>query len=280
MSYHVLAQYTPKDIERMKSEFVKGMVKTKMLKIAPNPDELFKLKTSNPDGSPKFSPLFWSVQSLQSYPDLAHFAIPIMAWTIEGLMFRNEIANFNSIVGVPEGAKTSAANISYLIRKPLVAIRKEAKTHGQGGGRIIGELNPEDTVLGIEDVITTGMSIIGDCALTLRMETRAKQEKAGLPLTYPSHVKDVVVMLDREDGGRENLADGLYKFSPFGEEVIANPYYPNPIRLHAALTQTEAIKYWEPTTDDEKKMKPVVEEYLHNLAEKQAALRAGKINQK
>ena len=77
-------------------------------------------------------------------------------------------------------------------------IRKEKKDHGTGK-LIEGDLNPGDKVLVVEDVITTAGSSI-KAIQTLR-ENGAE-------------VTNVISVIDREGGGRENLAEIGVAFNP------------------------------------------------------------------
>jgi orotate phosphoribosyltransferase len=89
--------------------------------------------------------------------------------------------------------------VSYLEGKPIYAflIRKEAKKHGRGLW-IEGIQNlPEGTGVAIvEDVVTTGGS-------TIKAIERAREE--GL------RVVRVLAIVDRDEGGRENLKGHGYE---------------------------------------------------------------------
>lgn len=99
---------------------------------------------------------------------------------------------------------TSVSLISYSRGFPIPAfiVRKEPKGHGtmswiEGASH----LRPGMRVVLVEDVITTGGSILKAC--------RAVRDAGLVPL-------GVVVVVDREEGGREALeADGMKVFSLF-----------------------------------------------------------------
>jgi orotate phosphoribosyltransferase len=107
------------------------------------------------------------------------------------------------IAGVVLGSVPLAAALSLATGVPYVMIRKEKKDHGTGK-LIEGDLNPGDKVLVVEDVITTAGSSI-KAIHTLR--------EAGAQVT------DVISVIDREGGGRENLEAEGVRFSPL---VIAS----------------------------------------------------------
>lgn len=98
--------------------------------------------------------------------------------------------SFDRLAGVPYGALPIATVIGQLLGRPLIYPRKEAKQHGLGRP-IEGAYSPGERVVIVEDVITSGGSVL-EAAETLR--------DAGL------HVTDAVVLIDRGQGGVENLA--------------------------------------------------------------------------
>ena len=68
-------------------------------------------------------------------------------------------------------------------------VRKEAKGHGRGK-RIEGNFQPGDSVVVVDDVITTGDSTL---------KAIAAVEEEGAKVAF------VVVLVDREEGGRANI---------------------------------------------------------------------------
>jgi orotate phosphoribosyltransferase len=89
------------------------------------------------------------------------------------------------------GGVPIAVAVSLEIDLPLIIIRKEAKEYGTKG-QIVGEFIKKSTVLMVEDVVTTGSSILKAIKL-LRDE--------GLV------VNDAIVVIDREEGAHAALAD-------------------------------------------------------------------------
>lgn len=97
--------------------------------------------------------------------------------------------SFDILCGVPYGAFAITVGISMHYDIPMIFIRKENKIHGMAQV-VEGVYGAKDTVLIVEDVITSGKSI-AMAAQILRSE--------GLI------VKDAVVFLDREEGGKQYL---------------------------------------------------------------------------
>lgn len=89
------------------------------------------------------------------------------------------------------------AHRSFLDGRPIDAfsVRKEPKGHGRGR-QVEGCLGPDQTVVVIEDVITTGESALNACRAV---------EAAG------ARVQAVLALVDREEGGREVLEAQGYR---------------------------------------------------------------------
>lgn len=98
--------------------------------------------------------------------------------------------NVQTLCGVPYGALALSTSMSFRHDLPLIMARKEVKEHGTRQ-LIEGVFQKGDEVLIIEDVMTSGSSIV---------TTKKTLEDAGL------EVKHAVVFLDREQGGDETLS--------------------------------------------------------------------------
>jgi uridine monophosphate synthetase len=103
--------------------------------------------------------------------------------------------NFDLICGVPYAALPMATAMSLESYIPLIIKRKEAKSYGTKK-LIEGIYQKGQNCLLVEDVITSGKSLI---------ETIAEVEQEDLK------VADIVVVLDREQGGKQLLESRGYK---------------------------------------------------------------------
>jgi len=95
------------------------------------------------------------------------------------------------LAGVALGAVPLVAATAVEVGRPYVIARKQRKEYGTGNV-IEGALTEGEPVVVLEDIATTGQSAI-DAAEALR--------EAGAVLDR------VLVVVDREEGARENLAD-------------------------------------------------------------------------
>lgn len=93
---------------------------------------------------------------------------------------------------------SSTTLISHELGRPLhgLLVRKEAKGHGTGQFvEGLGNFQPGDRVAMLEDVVTTGGSLLRACE---------RVRAAGL------NIVAVCAILDREEGGRERLREAGY----------------------------------------------------------------------
>ncbi|MFW5984153.1 MAG: orotate phosphoribosyltransferase, partial [Halobacteria archaeon] len=93
------------------------------------------------------------------------------------------------IGGVALGGVPLAAVASVESDVPYVIARKEEKEYGTGNA-VEGELEEGDRVVVVEDIVTTGASAV---------EAVEKLRDAG------AVVEDIIVVVDRQEGGRENV---------------------------------------------------------------------------
>jgi uridine monophosphate synthetase len=97
--------------------------------------------------------------------------------------------NFDLLCGVPYKAFPIATSMSLLYNNPMILMRKEMKEHGTKK-LIEGQFNKGQKVLVIEDIVTSGISLI---------EAIEKIREEGLI------VEDAFCLINRQQGGKENL---------------------------------------------------------------------------
>jgi uridine monophosphate synthetase len=117
---------------------------------------------------------------------------------------------FDRIAGLPYAAIPIATAVSLQGNYPMIYPRKEVKTYGTKA-EIEGEYHAGETVVVLDDLATTGGS---------KFEAIEKLTGVGLV------VHDVVVLVDRESGAKESLAQAGYA-------------------MHAVLTISQLLDYWE-----------------------------------
>lgn len=133
------------------------------------------------------SPIYIDLRLLISYPSL-------LKLSAEAIWKHLEPLQKDTLCGVPYTALPIATALSLSHDIPMLMRRKEAKNYGTKQ-LIEGVIKPKSRCVIIEDLITTGSSIF---------ETIEPLENAGVV------VKDVIVLLNREQGGRERLSEKGY----------------------------------------------------------------------
>jgi uridine monophosphate synthetase len=124
---------------------------------------------------------------------------------------------FSRLAGLPYAAIPIATAISLAGNYPMIYPRKEAKAYGTKA-EIEGEYHAGETAIIIDDLATTGGS---------KFEAIEKLTGVGLV------VKDIVVLVDRQSGAKESLEQAGYS-------------------LHAVLTISDLLDYWEQTNKVDK----------------------------
>lgn len=157
----------------------------------------FKLKSGG------ISPIYVDLRVTISYPEVLKMVAEAMWEQIKNL-------NFDLICGVPYTALPIATAISLEHNKPMIMRRKEVKDYGTRKA-IEGAFKPGQTVLVVEDLVTSGSSVF----------------ETVEPLNFEKlKVSDIMALLDREQGAKKHLAD-------------------KNLALHAILTMTELLNTLE-----------------------------------
>ena len=166
----------------------------------------FRLKLHETQPDAPLSPMYVDLRVLRSFPD----ALDATVAALQELIASRGLT-FTRYADVPMAATPMVAVLSHITRIPMITPR-ETKTHGAGGS-INGAFTPGETVLVIDDVVTHADS---------KLEAIRTLEANGLV------VHDVVVLVDREQGGPEAIAAAGY-------------------HLHAAVTISDLLAYWRET---------------------------------
>lgn len=203
---------TDKNIENIKIEICRILNKIGSLQFG-----AFKLTSG------KISPYYIDLRIVPSFPDAFQ---KICNFYVDFIKDEIGTSNFERIAGIPIAGIPFASLIAYNLRKPLLYVRKGVRLHGRQR-RIEGALAPGNRVLLIDDLITTGLSL---------------QKAAKAIIAEGGVITDTVVLLDREEGGKERLEK-------------------NGIKLHALLSIREiADKLCELDVIDKEQLKTILKQ--------------------
>lgn len=160
------------------------------------------------------SNLYFDFKGLNSYPKL----VAEISYELSKLMDSNDVC----VAGVPIGGMSYAFMVSYIKNVPMVLIREEKKTYGTCQ-QIEGNTFGKDLIL-IEDVITTGGSVIGTLEIL---------KKNGI------NVRQVLCILDREQGGVEKLLGTGYHVTSLLKmsDIVNQQVVPRQIKINSEITQ-------------------------------------------
>ncbi len=133
------------------------------------------------------SPIYIDLRVLVSYPNVLR--------NVAGELIKiTKPLHFDRIAGIPYAAIPIATAVSLQANYPMIYPRKEQKGYGTKKS-IEGIFKEGETIIVYDDLITTGGS---------KFEAIAPLEEAGLK------VKDLIVLVDREQGGTKELAEKGY----------------------------------------------------------------------
>jgi len=173
--------------------------------------------------SGRTSPYYIDLRIIPSFPDAFQRVCDLYVRLIEKELGAE---SFDRVAGIPTAGMPFASVIAYQLKKPFLYIRPRVRLHGRER-RIEGVIMPGNRVLLVDDLITTGLS--------LRKAAKAIRAEGGL-------VTDALVLLDREEGGKERLTK-------------------DNIELHYLLTASEAAKkLYELGAIEEEQLKTILKQ--------------------
>ena len=138
--------------------------------------------------SGKLSNYYLDLRNLISYP--------IIMKELCNEVYNKMVSSVNPntiICGLPYAGIPYANTISILYSIPMILLRKEKKQYGTSK-LIEGVWNETDEIIIIDDILTTGKSII-----------------EALPHFNTIKIKKIVVIIDRKEGGSDKLREMGYK---------------------------------------------------------------------
>lgn len=145
--------------------------------------------------SGKKSPIYIDLRLLASHPNVLRQAAHAYAKLIQQDLDITPSEPHNRLAAIPYAALPIGTAVALELDLPLIYPRKETKAYGRAR-QIEGEFQEGDRAIVMDDLITTGGS---------KLAAIEPLEAAGLK------VKDVVVLIDREQGGREELKEAGYQ---------------------------------------------------------------------
>jgi uridine monophosphate synthetase len=134
------------------------------------------------------SPVYIDLRLLASYPTLLREVARALAASAREL-------TFDRIAAIPLAGLPIGTALALEMDRPMIYPRPEVKAHGRQRA-IEGEFEPGETALIVDDLITRGTS---------KIEAIEPLKDAGLV------VQDVLVLIDREQGGADDLAQQGYR---------------------------------------------------------------------
>lgn len=100
------------------------------------------------------SPIYCDNRLIMSYPQARSTVEQALAQTIQ-----DKFASVDVIAGTATAGIPHAAIVAHLLNKPMIYVRSNAKSHGKQSA-IEGKIEPGQKVVMIEDLISTGGSVI------------------------------------------------------------------------------------------------------------------------
>lgn len=165
----------------------------------------FKLKLHEANPEAPLSPIYIDLRALRRFPEAKNAAVSVYEELVRPL-------HFDLLADIPTAATPLVSSLADRLNIGMITPRTDDKTHGSGA-KIDGYVRQEDegkTVVLIDDLVTRADS---------------KLEAVNILKGNGVVVHDIVVLIDRKQGGSEQLAAEGYT-------------------LHSALTLDQMLRYY------------------------------------
>jgi uridine monophosphate synthetase len=198
------------DLQQTNSNLVLKLFDLGMIKFGE-----FKLKSG------KLSPIYIDLRTAISYPDV----FQQICDALYSVISLNSI-KYDFICGVPYSALAFASGIAYGHKIPMLLKRKEVKAYGTK--KILeGDFRQGDRCLIIEDIVTTGESIL---------------ETVDILRSHGLVVDSACALVERNQGGVDNLLNNDCKlYHLFDLHYMATVLYDNKLIDQSSYTKAYTI---------------------------------------
>lgn len=172
------------------------------------------------------SPYYIDLACLLSSPKDMHSIVGAATDEIRRIMTFDKV---DKLASIELRGALIATNIAYHLNLPCLVVRKEMKTYGVTGKIVGGEVAKGENILFFDDVISEGAS---------KIEGIRPLEELG------AHIKNVLVVVDREQGGKENLEKLGYRVYALAKisDIITSLFHSARISKEHANTILNYIK--------------------------------------
>lgn len=180
----------------------------------------FRFKFHEKDPNIPLAPFYIDLRMVRRFPEVRKDVINVYIDLLKNI-------KFDLIADVPTAATPIVAILSHKLNAPMITPRSDSKTHGSGA-KIDGAIEEDigKVAVLVDDLITRADS---------------KFEAIAVLAHFGINVKDVVVLIDREQGGEKELASAGYN-------------------LHFAFTLSQMLEFYKDTGRmDEKLYKQTLE---------------------
>lgn len=168
----------------LKRNLIECLERANVLHKAETPKQFVSLASGG------LSPYYFELKKATLNPS----CLQLIAKLVETELENTEV---DAVAGMALGAVPICIATSLKMNIPSIIVRKEPKAHGMAN-KVEGIINPGDKIAVIDDVTTTGSSIL---------ETIEEMKKRG------GFIVKVITVVDRLEGAREKLKEKGYELT-------------------------------------------------------------------